>query len=49
MKDQSTDTTKVQLDKPVTFIGLIYRGMGEGLPTKEMTKDNTKVHQAEHE
>jgi hypothetical protein len=23
--------------------------MGEGLPTKEMTKDNTKVHQAEHE
>ena len=28
---QSTNTTKVQLGEPVSFIGVTYRNMGEGL------------------
>lgn len=31
MTDQSTDTTKVQCDEPMSFIGLIYRNMDEEL------------------
>ena len=29
--DQSTDTTKVQLGEPMSFIGVTYRNMGEEL------------------
>lgn len=39
MTDQSTDATKVQLDKPVSFIGVTSRNMGEGsLKGAEMTQ-----------
>lgn len=47
MTDQSTDATKVQLDKPVSFIGVTYRNMGEGFLTgAEMTQTPciTKAH-----
>ena len=34
----STDTAKVQLDEPMSFIGVTYRNMGEGWLTRaEMT------------
>jgi hypothetical protein len=29
--DQSMNTTKVQLGDPMSFIGVTYRNMGEGL------------------
>ena len=32
--DQSTDTTKIQLGELISFTGVTYRSMGEGLPTK---------------
>lgn len=39
MADQNMDTTKVQLDEPMSFIGFTYRSMGEGLLTgTEMTQ-----------
>lgn len=39
MTDQSTDTSKAQLGKPMSFIDIIYRSMGEGLLTRrEMTQ-----------
>lgn len=31
MADRSTDTTKVQLGEPMSFIGVTHRNMGEGL------------------
>lgn len=31
--DQNTDTTKVQLHEPMSFIGVLYGNMGEGLLT----------------
>ena len=33
MNVQITDTTEVQLGEPVSFIGMSYRNMGEGLLT----------------
>ena len=43
--DQSTDTTKVQLGKPMSFIGVTYRTMGEGLLTRaEMTQRQVYLH-----
>lgn len=33
--DKSMDTTKVQLDKSTSFIGVTYRSKGEGFLTKE--------------
>ena len=37
--DQSAHTTKVLLDEPISFIGVTYRNMGEGLLTgAEMTQ-----------
>lgn len=33
MTDQSRDTTKVELGEPMSFTGVIYRHMGEGLLT----------------
>jgi hypothetical protein len=39
MTDRDMDTTKVQLDEPMSFIGFTYRSMGEGLLTgTEMTQ-----------
>lgn len=29
--DQSTDTTAVQFDEPVSFVGVVCRDMGKGL------------------
>ena len=38
-KDQSAHTTKVLVDEPISFIGVTYRNMGEGLVTgAEMTQ-----------
>lgn len=31
MTDQSMDTTEIQLGEPLSFIGLTYSNMGEGL------------------
>ena len=33
--DQSAHTTKVLLGEPISFIGVTYRNMGEGLLTGE--------------
>ena len=32
--DLSTDNTKNQLGEPISFTGVTYRSMGEGLPTQ---------------
>lgn len=45
--DEWTNTTKVQLGKPVSFLGVTYRHMNEELPTgAEMTQGRciTKAH-----
>lgn len=33
MTDQSTDTTNAQFGEPMSFIGITYKWMGEGLFT----------------
>lgn len=33
MTDKSRDITKVRLEEPMTFTGVIYRNVGEGLVT----------------
>lgn len=39
MTDQGTDTIKVQVGEPMSFIGMPYRNLGEGLFTgREMTQ-----------
>ena len=39
MIEQSTDTTKLQLSEPISFIGVTYRNMGvELLTRREMTQ-----------
>ena len=43
MTDQSKVTTKVQLGKPMSFIGIIYRNMGEGL-LKEAEMSQRHLH-----
>ena len=42
-RDQCTDTTKVQLGEPMSFIGVTYRSVGEGLLT-EADDYITKTH-----
>ena len=38
-RDRSIETTKVQLDDPMSFVGVICRSVGEGLCTEaEMTQ-----------
>lgn len=41
MIDQSMNTTKVQFGEPISFIGITYRNVGEGLLTgAEITQTN---------
>ena len=46
--DESTDTTKVKVDEPVSFMGVTYRrNMGEGLFTgAKMTQKNSCITKA---
>ena len=46
MTDQSKDTTKVQLGKPMSFIGIIYRNMGEGLLKEAEMSQRQVRHQS---
>ena len=47
MTEQSTDTTKDQLDEPVSFIGVNYRSMDEAsLTGAEMTQ--RQLHRQSH-
>lgn len=39
MTEESMDTTKVQLDEPMSFIRVTFKSTGEGLfPREEMTQ-----------
>ena len=47
--DQSAHTTKVLLGEPISFIGVTYRNMGEGLLTgAEMTPEPTLTWMSGH-
>jgi len=45
LTDQSTNTTKVQLAKPMSFIGVIYRSMDEGFLTGAEIICRELIHQ----